>query len=798
MKKFLRRLLMGVIASFLLVVLLGWLTLRASLPKTDGEISVPGLTDIATIQRDAAGIPVITARNRGDLAFATGFAHGQDRYFQMDMIRRQAAGELSEVVGAVALNLDKRNRFHRFRARATDAFRSASVADRKLLQRYADGVNAGRESLGARPFEYFVLGVEPRPWRAEDSIVVVYAMFLDLNDSRAVKEVQRGYAHNVLPAEVYAWLYPQGTPWDAPLMGEHRALLGIPDAGTYSLRDIEDIAPETNEEGRPPLAGSNNWAVSGALTENGRALVSNDMHLGLNAPNIYYRARLIVDGDGKKNPDRDVTGLTLPGAPFVVAGSNTKVAWGYTNSYGDYTDAVVLQPGAKKDTYKTPDGNLSFVRYTEQINVKGAEPVQFEIRETVWGPVRDDVDYPDGEVAVSWIAHKPDSVNLNILQLETAGSLVEALDIANTMGMPPQNFVAGDAQGDIGWTIAGKIPKKTAFDAMLPADWSQEAGWQGWVASADYPRVVNPESGRIWTANSRVSDAEALRVIGDGGYALGARARQIRDSLFAKESFTPSDMLAIQYDDRALFLSPWRELLLEVLNEAALAANPELAEYRRLVEEWIPRAVPDSVGYRLVRAFRLEVERRAFQTLMAPVREAYGDDVSLRRSNQFEGPLWTLVTERPLHLLPANYENWEQFLVAAVQANLEYFNENFEGPLSARTWGEVNTASIRHPLSRGLPYFATHLDMPTDPLNGDVDMPKAQGATFGASERFSVSPGDEANGLLHMPTGQSGHPLSEYYRKGHSDWVDGLPSPFLPGDAVHTLTLTPTDGKMTQ
>lgn len=799
MKKLLRRLFTGVIASVLLVLLLGWLTLRASLPQTDGEIIVSGLADIATIQRDAAGIPVITAGNREDLAFATGFAHGQDRYFQMDMIRRQAAGELSEVVGAIALNTDKRHRFHRFRARAEAVLELAAPVDKEMLQRYADGVNAGRESLGARPFEYFVLGVEPQPWRVEDSIIVVFAMFMDLNDSRAVKEVQRGLAHNVLPAEVYAWMYPQGTPWDAPLMGDSRAVAAIPAAGVYSLRDIEERAPETSEQGRPPLPGSNNWAVSGALTGNGRALVSNDMHLGLHTPNIYYRARLVVrGGETNEHPSLDVSGLTLPGAPFVVAGSNTKVAWGYTNSYGDYTDAVVLKPGAAEGTYKTPGGDLPFTQHRELIKVKGGDPVEYEIRETIWGPVIDDINYPDGEIAVSWIAHKPDSINLNLLKLESAGSVFEALDIANTMGMPPQNFVTGDADGNIGWTIAGKIPKKTSFDAMLPADWSREAGWQGWIASSDYPRIVNPDSGRIWTANARVSDADALRIIGDGGYDLGARAKQIRDGLLAKESFTPGDMLAIQFDDRALFLSPWRDLLLDVLSDEAVAADANLAEYRRLVDGWIPRAVPESVGYRLVRAFRLEVERRVFHTLMAPVREAYGDDVALRRSNQFEAALWSLVTERPLHLLPANYESWEQFLLAAVRANIDYFAENFEGPLSLRTWGEVNTASIRHPLSRGIPIFGAYLDMPDDEVNGDINMPKAQSTTFGASERFSVSPGDEANGLLHMPTGQSGHPLSDYYDKGHADWVKGLPSPFLPGNAEHTLTLSPDGAKMAQ
>ena len=777
----------GATLALLLIALLAWLGLRASLPDLDGEIAAPGLTAVATIQRDASGIPSITAKNRLDLAFATGFAHGQDRYFQMDLIRRKAAGELSEIVGSVALKSDKSFRFHRFRTRARAVIAAGSNRERELLRRYADGVNAGRDSLGARPFEYFVLGVEARPWQSEDTILVVYAMFMDLNDSRASKEVRRGYAHNVLPEEVYAWMYPGGTAWDAPLMGEPRNTLAIPPAEVVSLRKRVDAAPPANERGRYPLRGSNNWAVSGAHTEHGRAIVSNDMHLGLDTPNIYYRARLVVDG---VDP-RDVAGATIPGTPYVIAGSNTHVAWGFTNSYGDYTDAVVLRPGAKKGTYVTPDGDLPFETHKEIISIKDAEPFEYEIRETIWGPVLDDVEYPDGEVVVSWIAHKLEAVNQNIMKLELAVSVTEALDIANTMGMPPQNFVTGDDDGNIAWTIAGKIPKKTAFNAMLPADWSGEHGWQGWLAASEYPRIVNPESGRIWTANARVTDAEALRILGDGGYDLGARARQIRDGLFKKDTFVPSDMLSIQYDDRALFLTPWRELLLETLDDKVVAGDAQLAEYRQLVEDWIPRAAPESVGYRLVRAFRLEVERRVFHALMAPVRAAYWDNIVLRKSNQFEAPLWSLVTERPIHMLPAGYADWDQFLLAAVRQNIEYFGENFEGPLSSRTWGEINTAAIRHPLSRSIPVVGSYLDMPAEPLNGDLDMPKAQGPAFGASERFSVAPGDEANSVFHMPTGASGHPLSPYYDAGHSDWVNGLPSPFLPGVAEHTLTLTP-------
>ena len=687
----LKRILGGTLALIAIFLIVAWLGLRASLPRLDGEVAVSGIDDVVAIERDASGIPVITASSRKDLAYATGYAHGQDRFFQMDLIRRKASGELSELVGAAAINADKRFRFHRFRARALAVFEAASDADRALMQSYADGVNAGLESLKAKPFEYFMLGSEPREWDALDSLLAVYAMYMDLNDARATKEVRRGMAHSVLPPEVYSWMYPQGTSWDAPIMGEPRDVLPIPSADVYSIRNVPDTAPPSKERGRYPLRGSNNWAVSGELTANGRALVANDMHLGHRVPNIWYQARLRVLGP----EGRDVTGVTLPGAPFVISGSNTQVAWGYTNSYGDWTDAVVLQPGASEATYRTPEGDREFVTYVEVINVKDGDPIEYAIRETIWGPVVDDVDYPDGEVAVSWIAHKPEGINLNLLDLEMATSVAEALDIANSMSMPPQNFVTGDAGGNIGWTIAGRIPRKTGFDPMLPADWSVEHGWQGWLAPSEYPRVVNPESGRIWTANARVTDAEALRIVGDGGYDLGARARQIRDGLFAKDTFTPEDMLAIQYDDRALFLSRWRDLLLEALDADAVAANPALGEYRKLAQDWIPRAVPESVGYRLVRAFRLEVERRVFYALTAPVREAHGQNVRLRISNQFEGPLWSLMTEQPMHLLPQGYENWQELMIAAVEQNIAWFTENFDGPLSQRSWGEINTASIR-------------------------------------------------------------------------------------------------------
>jgi len=789
MKKWLLRAAGLVVSAILIVVVLAWITLRGSLPTLDGEIPVKGLATMAMIERDADGIATITAGNRADVAYATGFAHGQDRFFQMDLIRRRSAGELSALFGSIALDTDKRFRWHRFRARAAENIAAMPAQELKLLERYAAGVNAALNSLNADPFEYYLLGVDPEPWKPEDSILVAFTMYLNLNDERADRDLRRGLAHNVLPPEMYAFMYPQGTSWDAPLMGDARETGPIPSAEIMSVRDVTDAPASANEIGKPDINGSNNWAVGGALTTSGRALVSNDMHLGLSVPGIWYQARLVVDGDEPRN----VSGVVLPGSPFIIAGSNTKIAWGNTNSYGDWTDAVILRPGVEAGTYRTENGDMPFVEHVERILVKDADPVDYVIRETIWGPVHDRVDYPDGEIAVSWTAHHVAALNLNLTALETAESVTDALNIANTLGMPPQNFVAGDADGNIGWTIAGQIPVRSDYNPLLPADWSTGEGWVGWLEAEQYPRIINPESGRIWTANARVADGEALAMIGDSGYDLGARAKQIRDGLFAKDRFEAVDMLAIQIDDRAIFLSRWRDLLLSEIDEQLVASDPQMAEYRQLVADWIPRAVPESVGYRLVRAFRLEVQARVFHGLMGPVRVTYGDDVKLRISNQFEGPLWALVTEQPMHLLPGQYDNWQALFADAVGASIRYFTENFGEVLAERTWGERNTVRIRHPLSGAVPMLGDYLNMPADPVGGDVDLPRAQGPGFGASQRFSVTPGDEVNGLMHMPTGQSGHPLSEFYRRGHEDWVHGRQSPFLPGETQHKLLLLPAD-----
>jgi penicillin amidase len=763
--------------------------LRASLPRLDGVVALPGLSAPVRVERDALGVPTVRGATRQDVARATGFLHAQDRFFQMDLLRRRSAGELSELAGAGTLPLDRGIRRYRLRAVARRALEALPAGQRALLEAYAAGVGAGLASLGSRPWEYLLLRARPAPWRAEDSLLVVLTMFVDLTGEGGARDATLGALRDTLPAPFLELLAPAGGEWDAPLQGGPLSTPPLPGPEVLDLRKRPGAlgaAPHPAVD-EPDLPGSNGWVVDGRHSAGGGALVADDMHLGHAVPNIWYRASLAWSDDGEP---RRLTGVTLPGLPAVVAGSNGHVAWGFTNSYGDWQDLIELEPApGDPGAYLAPGGVRPLERCTELIRVKGGADVALEVLDSEWGPVVSE-DARGRRRALAWTALRPGGVDLGLLALERARDLGEALDAANAAGIPPQNFMAGDAAGHVGWTIAGRLPRRVGLDGRLPTSWADGTRrWDGWWPPAETPRLVDPPSGRLWTANSRVVEGEALERIGDGGYALGARARQIRDDLMARERFDERDLLGIQLDDRALFLARWQALLLGALDAAALGADPRRAEVRRLVEAWGARAAVGSVGYRLVRAWRLAVTARALAPFLAEARRALprleaGDLL------QAEGFAWRLVTERPAHLLAPGEGSWDRLLLAALDDVLAALPEGGRH-LAARTWGEANTAAIRHPLSPAVPGLGRLVDMPPDPLAGDANLPRVERPAFGASERFVVSPGREEEGIFHMPGGQSGHPLSPYYRAGHAAWVEGHPTPFLPGPAVHVLDLSP-------
>ncbi|QYM78640.1 penicillin acylase family protein [Horticoccus luteus] len=800
MRAFLRFLRLAAIIAAVVVLLLavagGWFywRLHRSLPQLDGTAPLPGLSARVTVTRDALGVPTIQGATRLDVARALGYLHAQDRFFQMDLLRRSAAGELSELIGSATIELDKLHRVHGFRRSAHATFAASAPAQRDLLEAYAAGVNAGLAALRSRPFEYLVFRAQPQPWLPEDSLLVGYAMMLDLQGDHGTGRYERTLTalRDQLGGEAVSFFAPTLTPTDAALDGTTAPLAPIPSARVIDLRR-RAVAAALPAREDPLLPGSNSFALSGAHTTTGAALLANDTHLGLSVPNTWYRASLTWPG-ASGAPAHHVTGVTLPGTPLVVAGSNGHVAWGFTHSYADTTDVVIVEPNGIADfLYKVGDKSVDFEHRHEVIRVRGGKPVALDVAWTVWGPVIGTA-ANTRPLALRWVAHEPHAVDLTLVEMETATTAAEGVAIMQRAGLPPENVLLADAQGHIAWTVAGKFPKRVGFDGRYDVSWTYgDRRWDGFYSAAETPSLLDPPDGRLWTANNRVVGGAGLAVLGDGGYANPARAAQIRDDLRALDHAQPRDLLNIQLDDRAVFLARWHALLLRVLTPDATAAQPARAELRRLVEKWDDRASTDSVSYRLVRAFRNATAALVLDPIFAPCTRSY--DAFDWHELPYEPALWRLLEAQPVHLLNPKFHRWDDLLTAAADQVLARLDDQGVAPAHA-TWGALNTARIRHPLSLVLPGWLTGwltgwLDMPADQLPGDTNMPRVQGPSFGASERFVVSPGHEAEGIFHMPGGESGHPLSPFYRAGHEAWVHGKPTPFLPGPAQHTLTLTP-------
>jgi len=791
-----------VVVLVLLAVLAGWLALRGSVATLDGEQALPGLAGPVKVERDALGVVTIEAASEADAMRALGYVHAQERYFEMDLMRRVAAGELSELFGAAAVDTDKQNRVHRLRARVDAHLDAALGEQRPILQAYLEGANAGLGALHARPWPYLLLRQTPRPWALDDSILVGLAMYGDLQDNRNRGELALARLREVMPAAQYALIAHDGSAWDAPLLGAPRGDAVLPDAAALDLRKPAAMAPATPATAAADVVGSNNFAVDGALTADGRAILADDMHLGLRAPNIWFRARLRYPDPRAPGGQVDVSGFSLPGIPAIIVGSNGHVAWGFTNSYIDTADYARLPPG----------NEARLREFDEPIQVAGAAAVPFKVRESDWGPVLERE--ADGSLlTLRWAAQLPGAVRLDFVDMARAGTLDQALSVADRAGIPAQNLLLADRAGRIAWRVIGARPDRgpgcqpgrIERDPTAPP-LAGEPACAPWPLRTDQaPSVIDPPDHRLWTANNRIVDDATLAVVGNAGYDLGARARQIRDDLFARERFGEHDLLAIQLDDRVLFLQRWWPLLRQVVEHSE---DPALRRIEVATRQWDGRASVGSVSYRVVRAFRDQVLERIQGGLTAEARVRLGDAYLPPPRAQLEGVAWPMIQQRPAHLLPQAYvpspakgakaqvapqrfDTWDALLVDAARQTERELTAESPDP-SDWTWGARNTTAICHPISRALPAFArTALCMPAAALPGDRDMPRVQGPSFGASERMVVSPGHEDQGYIHMPGGQSGHPLSPFWGSGHQDWAEGRPTPFLPGPAVHVLTLKP-------
>ena len=791
------RILLAIIALALVTAVAGGCyvrsQLRASLPQLEGTATLAGLSAPVIIARDTLGVPTITGASRADAARALGFLHAQDRFFQMDLQRRQPAGELSALVGARAFEVDAEIRVHRFRHVAEQAYARTEAEWKAILDAYAAGVNAGLQALPAPSFEYLMLRTAPEPWKPEDSLLTVLAMFISLQGRQGIFEQTNQQLRDALPEPLFRFLTVVGSDWDAPVVGQAMPRPPVPGAEVANLRRgvlaprPTARVPGTGEEAEEAsIIGSNNWAVDAAHSASGHALVANDMHLNIGVPNIWYRASMAFPDPADPLKALHLTGVTLPGLPVAVVGSNGYVAWGFTNTGGDWSDLVRIEPDPRDPSrYLTSEGPRLFDIGEESVAVKGEAPRQVTVRGTIWGPVvwRD----AEGrEYAQHWVAHDPALLGTDLARPERTRTVDEMIAAFAGLGLPNQNVTMADASGAVAWTIGGAIPRRRGLDGFTPESWADGArGWDGYLDPGEFPRIADPQSGRIWTANARVVDGDMLAKIGDGNYEVGSRARIIRERLESQDRFTAADLLSIQLDTSAEFLTRWRTLLLGELK--SVTDQPRI-RLREIVErDWDGKASPGSAGYRLTRMFREEVTEAIIAFLLIECNEADAT-FDYRNVRRREGPIWKLVSEKPMHLLDPEYKSWDALILQA--ATDVVVRAEREGGL-AEPWSTWNITTYRHPLSASLPLVDRWLDMPRQTLPGDLYTPNMHWNANASSERMIVSPGHESEGIMHMPTGQSGHPLSPFYSNSHTAWVNGEATPFLPGPTVYTLTLTP-------
>ncbi|AOJ02829.1 MULTISPECIES: penicillin acylase family protein [Burkholderia] len=779
------KILSGLILLCLLLAIAGAAAyLRSSLPQLDGEVRAPTLGAPMTVERDAFGVPTISARDRFDAAYGIGYLHAQDRFFQMDLLRRSGAGELSELFGPIALDVDRDHRLFRFRALAAAVVAHLPPDDLRLLQRYTQGVNDGLAALRARPFEYALLRMQPQPWRLEDSMLVIWAMYFDLQGRLASREFARHWLQVHSTPEQLAFLLPSSSRFDAPLdaSGVAAPVARVSAAAPAWLREAGPTAPiDSVSLDERSSVGSNNWVLAGSRSVRGAAIVGDDMHLSLGLPNIWYRAAFTSSGGAR--PATRVVGVTLPGLPAVVVGSNGRIAWGFTNGYANCLDLVPLERDARDPRrFRLGDGWQTARESIETIRVRGGAPVDLTVLETTAGPVRD---IGGKFYAAHWIAQSSGAVNLAFARMTGAASIEDAIRIANAAGLPAQNIVIGDSTGRIGWTIAGALP-----DRRSRPD-SGALSWQAALPPDAYPRIVDPAGGQLWTANNRQLASDAYRLIGDGGADLGARARQLRDGLTALGRTDERSAYRLDLDDRARFMSPWRDRALRVLDDAALAGHPARAEFRRLlVNGWTGRASIDSVGYTLARGYLHRLYDVIFGSLDARLKQQQPDADYALANPRWPVVIARLLDEQPAAWLPPDAASWRDVQLTAIDRTIAALTGT-GAPLADATWGERNTLRIAHPFARSVPLVGRWLSAPADQVPGDANMPRVAGPKFGQSERIVVSPGHEEDGLFNMPGGQSGHPLSPFFLAGHEAWVKGEPMPFLPGPTEHTLRFAP-------
>ncbi|UFN50772.1 penicillin acylase family protein [Roseomonas sp. OT10] len=750
-RRFLRRLAfvlvaLPVLAAIALAGALWW-----TLPSRDGRLALPGLSAPVDIAIDAQGIPRITAATETDAAMALGVLHARDRLFQMDMMRRTAAGRLAEVAGPSALRLDRFSRTLGLARRAEADLAAQAPETRALLDAYAAGVNAWIAARGrfAAP-EYLALGA-PEPWRPRDSLLWGKLMGLYLSGNWRT-ELERARLAPILPPDRLEELWPA----DA---SSGRAEVAALDAGP--LDRLLAALPRFPEDAPLPETASNAWAVAAERSATGGALLASDPHLGFSAPVLWYLARIELPGG------RFLAGATAPGVPGVVIGRSDRLAWGFTTTHSDTQDVFVERP-VGTDSYETPDGPRPFATREELIAIRGAPPEQLLVRETRHGPVISDLDPPGGEgtpriLAVAMANLAPgDTAPSGLHALNRARSLEEARRAVAAITSPSQNVMVADAAGPVAMFLSGRTPLRRAGDGNQPAPgWDGSHDWTGWVPFDALPHVVAPESGAVANANNRVQPEGAEVFLGRDWFG-DWRFRRIAEVLASRPRHAPGDFVALQSDAVSLFARDLLPVLRRLPRPGGLAGQA-----RDLLQGWDGEMAADRPQPLIFNAWWREAARLAMAEGGLPAGAWSPRPEFLRMVlTEEQGARW------------CGSRGCDALAAAALEQAVAALAGRFGQDPTAWRWGEAHQARFEHPLLRFLPVLGRLTSLAV-PMAGDGNTVLRGGyrddflAVQGAGLRLVANLASPDGLLASIATGQSGNPLSRHWSDLNPLWANG-------------------------
>jgi penicillin amidase len=782
----------------------GYFLAHSALPQLDGTVQVHGLSAPVTVTRDAHGVPTIEASNLQDLFIAQGYVTAQDRLWQMDTMRRFAAGELAEILGDDFLKHDREQRILGLRIAAKKAIEIAPEPDQARFEAYARGVNAYIESHRDRlPLEFRILRYFPQLWSAEDSSLIAAQMVKDLNHGPYRHALTREKILAKLGSELTADLYVNSSVHDHPPTttrphlaknaGDGKITFEAADSPSGeppipSIFEFSSIA--SLDVDQPPAVGSNNWVVSGAHTVSGRPLLSNDMHLGHQMPNLWYEAHL-------RCGDFEAAGVTLPGVPYVIVGHNQRIAWGFTN-VGPTVEDVYVETFNQKGQYLTPEGWREPQRRREVIHRKGHPDVTMDVVLTRHGPIISElVPGETRQVALRWTLYE--GTRNPFFEVNSAQNWEDFRRAFSKLDAPGQNVVYADVDGNIGYQATGKIPIRASGDGSLPENGSDNLHeWTGYIPFEKLPRVFNPPFGIIATANSRIAPDGYPYSISTGWEAPWRSAR-IYSVLQSGKKFSVADMLALQTD----IYSEWEHYSAERFADSAdHAKNPSLRvrQAADILQRWDGRMSADSSAPTIAARARVELTRLLLEPKLgnAPKDpEQFAATLSWQSYSWPMQSVWleNVMRERPAHWLPESYANYDELLTAALDAAISEPDAGRD--LSSWKWGKFHPVEIQHPILGRIPLLKHWTGPGVQEQSGSGFTVKAVTRDHGPSERMTVDLSNFDQSTLNPVTGQAGNFLSPFYMDQWNAWYRGYTFTLLFSPAAmeraraHQLVLDP-------